>query len=329
MGTTSSFFGGGGGGGGCLPWYGFSPAQCASCWVPPCDGRVVIHVIGSGACGSNSYNGGGAGGYTRKEIDVTASDCYYMIIAGDAACFSTFCNVSGSAINLCASGGQCCTTTCVNGAGGCGYGGDVNRQGGQGGKGEGNTPAGGGAVNIFGATSTAGGNSNCTSEYNGSGGGGVGTPGSRGCVVSSSQFAPGGGGGSLLNYGEPHLIARPGKGGFVGGQAAGPGQADVCGCMFFRFINNWGIGGSTMYTQGDTYCQTYHIEPGIGGGGAGGGYSQPAQNGGMFAGGGGSTGGFGGNGGNGGWPGGGGGARKDNLAGQGGRGGIFIEYLTL
>ena len=334
MANISSFFGGSGGGGGCLPWYSFTHCSPTS-WTAPSAGEIVVHVIGAGAAGTNHYVGGGAGGYARKEITVTQGAVYCMLIGCSNSCCSRFCGGGHDLIGYGGCQSSCCQACSL---GGTASGGDVNWQGGW-------APTscdaggGGGAVAIFGVCNQGGG-VNITGANVSAGGAGVGQPGgSPRCAYNNNDYhAPGAGGGSsLTGYGpttNPQFSCTACSN--KGGEAAGALQADICGCMFWKFIPSWGAGGQILeYSGNNSQCGVSYnsINPGIGGGGAGGGVLFIPQDGGMFAGGGGTNRGNGCylfTGGSGGWPGGGGGGSGNAPSpGQGGRGGIFIEYLSL
>lgn len=322
MGTTSSFFGGGGGGTSVqdLPYYLLGTTQT---WTPPCNGCVVVHVIGGGGSSSGKC-GQGAGGYSRKIMSVTTSDSYCAIVGGSGSC-SQFCNITGTTVNMVACGNSGC-------CGGCASGGDINRRGGFGGSASnGLGSAGGGAVNIFGWNTCGGTNSN--SESTAGGGGGVGTSGGSGFGCDTQNLSGGGGGGSNP-YG--HVAEKcwyDCKRAVYGGSAAGKTPIDCCGmdirCMF-RFVDCWGPGGG--YWSNSNVCGSFGniTLPGAGGGGAGGTTNafMEQQNGGMFAGGGGASY-YASAPGRGGYPGGGAGGGTACGRANGGPGAIYVEYLEV
>ena len=153
-----------GGGGGALPQIALTQSQT---WVPPQDGNVCIHVIGAGASGrasdaSANANGGGAGGYCKKNsLAVTTSGSYTVVVGVGGAPQTTtpssasYHNAGGA--STVAGTGLSATLTANGGAGydgrgasyqllgGSASGGDVNNTGGSGNAG------GGGAVGVYGA----------------------------------------------------------------------------------------------------------------------------------------------------------------------------------
>jgi hypothetical protein len=148
-------------------------------WVPPQDGNIMIHVIGAGGSGSatnvtSEPQGGGAGGYCRKDsLAVTTSGSFTVVIgAGGAASKGLRANgvdggtttVSGTGLGatLTATGGaRGVLNTAAYANGGVGSNGDLNTTGGRGGY-----YKGGGAVGLLGT-----GNDGTTQNiYNSTGG---------------------------------------------------------------------------------------------------------------------------------------------------------------
>jgi hypothetical protein len=354
MGTTSSFFGGGGGA--FLPHFILTTGFTASgTWTADLTGQICVHVIGAGGAGamSNDGTGGAAGGYCRKIFDVSSGDSFTFTqgaggktsnAAGNSSTFS-----NSSTINLVANGGSGGTnSTNTRPNGGSATGGDVNVTGGKAGlRNLGNQRTGGGAVGIFGVD---GGNGFQSGDVTSTGGahyctGGAGIGGASASLFGTSTGSYGhtsGGGGS----GGPSVsVTDDGWRGQDVDQLARGGPASITkpeNCKnLFRFIPEFGVGGSAQ-TMRTSQSHSFSSEPpGIGGGGAATcfrGYSYFAgQDGGMFAGGG--AGGDSKCGGNGGW-GGGGGAGYANTqvrdpyttvqksGGLGGDGVIFVEYLS-
>ena len=120
-------------------------------FVPPQDGKIMIHVIGAGGAGSASTSngqiaGGAAGGYCRKNsLAVTTSGSFTVTIgAGGAGIVgSVYAGNAGGTTSV-AGTGLSSTLTATGGAGGAlnntqfntaggGSNGDVNRTGGPGG----------------------------------------------------------------------------------------------------------------------------------------------------------------------------------------------------
>jgi len=335
MGTTSSFFGGGGGGGVC-PTFWFK-STCTG-WTPTKDGCAVIHVIGAGAgvC-TNSMNAGGAGGYIRYAAEFTTADSPYCILVGLSS------NISGGCSYICGGSpawcmiayGGCCSTggnvsmsTTANGAN------MTYACGGNGGA----CMGGGGAVGLFASPGGKGFDGGTGSNNGGGGGAGVGGVGGSGCCcLCNNRIVVGGGGGSegpsspsvyLTDaYGTNNMIwSSPGS-----SLVTTPAEHQ----KYFKFMSEWGPGGSVQGTQPGQSCHGRHListHPGPGGGGHAGGVNSSwnfaPQRGSSFAGGGG-----GGGGSYGGYPGGGGGggnscsARCYNVC--GGNGAVIVEYIEV
>lgn len=363
MANLSSFFGGGGGAAS-LPHFGFTSSTT---WTVALDGQVAVHVIGAGGGGGagivNSRAaspGGGAGGYSRKVIDVTSGQSYTITVgaggtgglannaAGTNGSASSFVGNSINMVGNGGSGGPLVSTAATHsgGAGGTASGGDVNVTGGAGGGIVSNTNGGvsngGGAVGIFGTGYTPG---NISATGNGSfvTGGGAGIGGAHGSFTNATASARvvlfgGGAGGpstvpSAVNV-RDNLVG-PGLN-FIPSYAAG----------FFNFLKEDFGGGGLFIKYPSTAIDAVSIFSGIGGGGSapvstpsGGQYAEEVnelfpfnkfiKDGGMFGGGAGAievanTGGNGGLGG-----GGGGGPHNTSRAGNGGNGIIFVEYLSL
>ena len=120
-------------------------------FVPPQDGKIMIHVIGAGGAGSASLNdgqlaGGAAGGYCRKNsLAVTTSGSFTVTIgAGGAGVVGSASAGQTGGTTSVAGTGLSSTLTSTGGAGGAlnntqfnnaggGSNGDVNRTGGPGG----------------------------------------------------------------------------------------------------------------------------------------------------------------------------------------------------
>jgi hypothetical protein len=328
--TTSSS------GGGACPYFWFK-CGCSG-WTPTKDGCAVIHIIGAGAgvC-TNSVVGGGAGGYVRYAAEFSTSDSAYCIVVGAGNNLTGGCSMmcGGSpAWCMIAYGGCCCVGGCVfmsttadgtNMAYACGGNG-------------GSSLGGGGAVGLFRPNNTRGYEGGNGTSKGGGGGAGIGGDGGISCCCNCNyRIVVGGGGGS----------AGPGNSQTSQNDAYGteymiwssPGPALVTTPAdeqhIFKFITQWGAGGSYQGTMPSQACHGRHLSstpPGIGGGGAGGGadpsFNFAPQRGGAFAGGGG-----GGGGSYGGYPGGGGGggvtcsARCYSVC--GGDGAVIVEYFEV
>jgi len=357
MGTLTSFFGGGGGGV-FLPH--FALTAFSGTWVADLDGQVCVHVIGGGGAGisSNDGTGGAAGGYTRKIFDVVSGDTFTYTTgrggrsSSQAGLSSSFTN--SSSITLTANGGSGGSAgTDISPTGGTASGGDVNVTGGSAGsRASGNQRTGGGAVGIFeldGGTGYSSGNVTTSSSTNHLTTGGAGVGGRSASVygISTGQGGGSGGGGSggpsltpsddnyrgtnvdVVFRGGPALISKP----------------ETCKNLF-RFIPDFGKGGTTQILFTSSGKSASSEPAGIGGGGASASFRADGlfsgQDGGPFGGGG--AGGDSRPGGNGGWGGGGGagfaGTQVINYdapggfgsvtlsGGLGGPGIIFVEYLS-
>ena len=335
MANISSYFGGSGGGGVC-PSFWFK-SGCSG-WTPTKDGCAVIHIIGAGSgvhcCGTA---GGGAGGYVRYAAEFSTSDSPYCIVVGSSFNFTGSCSMmcGGSpAWCMIAYGGCCSTGGCVsmsttaNG---------TNMTYACGGNGAGSM-GGGGAVGLFASPGGQGFSGGSSTNNGGGGGAGVGGAGGTGCCCNcNNRVVIGGGGGSggagntsisqFDAYGTEYMIW------------SSPGPAllttPVDDMKFFKFVPQWGAGGSVQGTMPSQGCFGRHLsstEPGIGGGGHGGGINNSwnfaPQRGGAFAGGGG-----GGGGSYGGYPGGGGGSGPTCSARCycvcGGDGAVIVEYIEV
>ena len=225
--------------------------------MPPQDGNVCIHVIGAGASGRSNTtpslaNGGGAGGYCKKNsLAVTTSGSFTVVVGvggvniTSAPNSASYHNAGGN--STVAGTGLSATLTANGGAGYDGRGasyqllggaasnGDVNNIGGSGNNG------GGGAVGVYGA----------------------------GAVGNAAAYYYRGG--STDAYGDVSLSGfghiAGGKGGngrsFVGAQARDvPGFGETGGFL---------CGGGSVYVQTNQVgnVSIYAGDGGIGGGGGG------------------------------------------------------------
>lgn len=345
MGTLTSFFGGGGGGV-YLPHFVLTSNTT---WNVDLDGQVCVHVIGGGGSGAtygaNQATGGGAGGYSRKIIDVVSGQAYTVVIGaggapktvagnGSTGGASTF---SGHSVSMTANGGEGGYQGGTGASGGTASGGDVNVTGGGSGAisnvGPTYVATGGGAVGIFGTGYSSGTISSTTGQYIATGGAGIG--GNSADITVSGNYRTSGGGGSggpsyysfnstseIATKGGPSLISKP---------------YDIRN--IFRFIPEFGA-GETILMRGsgsESYSGFSFETAGVGGGGSPTTSSDSAAqalralgDGGAFAGGAGivmnanttyrGTGGFPG--------GGGGGCAYSSWSGAGGNGAVIIEYLS-
>jgi len=356
MGTTSTYFGGSGGSA-YLPHFiltgGFTPSGT---WTADLDGQICVHVIGAGGAGlmGNDGTGGAAGGYCRKTFDVVSGNSFTWTQgtggrnSGSSGSSSSFTN--GSTITLTANGGAGgLSGTNVRPSGGTATGGDVNVTGGKAGsRASSNQRTGGGAVGIFGVD---GGNGYQSGDVTATAGahystGGAGIGGASASIggTSTSSYGHGTGGGG--SGGPSVSVTDDGNRGqdtdqlFRGGPAAIT-RPEHCKNLF-RFIPEFGVGGSVTAFRTSSSVSTNSQPPGIGGGGSAAvfrGYSYfSGQDGGMFAGGG--AGGDSKPGGNGGWGAGGGAGYATTqiqdpytsvfrMGGLGGDGVIFVEYLSV
>jgi len=151
-----------GGGSASFPTIFLSKSQT---WVPPQDGKIMIHVIGAGGGGAgyagNSPRGGAAGGYSKKNtLAVTTSGSFVVVVGahGDGRAGASGTNggnstVAGTGLSatLTANGGAGGIYNSGTPAGGTASGGDVNNTGGAG-----HSLAGGGAVGLTGTGQQAG-----------------------------------------------------------------------------------------------------------------------------------------------------------------------------
>tara|TARA_A100001015_G_C14933830_1_gene689571 strand:- start:187 stop:1407 length:1221 start_codon:yes stop_codon:yes gene_type:complete len=232
--------GGGGGGGQVIEEHILIASQT---FVPPRNGKVNIIVVGGGGAGAHRFGaniggfaaGGGAGGYCEyRDLDVTTSGSFTVVVgAGGASTYSGG-NTNGAAggqstvagtglsATLTANGGSggvngASTDVIDGGAGGTAANGTVNRTGGAGGgipnanslSAVCSMAAGGGAVAINSAVGYAGGSVVSTS----------------GAYGANKYLACGGAGiggrGGSLNGGSPYGATTYGG---QGGHNAGPGQ---------------------------------------------------------------------------------------------------------
>ncbi len=265
--TTSSS------GGGACPYYWFK-SGCSG-WTPTKDGCAVIHIIGAGAgvC-TNSTNGGGAGGYVRYAAEFSTSDSAYCIVVGTSSNQTGGCSMmcGGSpAWCMIAYGGCCSTGGCVSMSTTADGANMAYSCGGNGG----DDVGGGGAVGLFIANNTRGYSGGDGTSRGGGGGAGIGGNGGKGCCCNCNRrTVVGGGGGSqgpssssiTMNdaYGTDCLIW------------SSPGAALVTTPAdeqhIFKFITQWGAGGSAGGTRANQDCHgrmLFSTPPGIGGGGAG------------------------------------------------------------
>ena len=237
MSNFSDFIGGSGGGG--LPVN--IALTVSQTWVPPVDGTICIHVIGSGG-GAAGYNdtryGGGGGGYCKKNsLAVTTSGSFTVVIgaggnggsqSGSAGGTSSVAG-TGLSSTLTANGGGAGGTSAPTG--GVCTGGDYNYQGQVG------TQYGGGGVMVHGTNpaagpSLAGGGGDCDSVGDVS--------------LSGHGLLIGGRGGDLSSGASNH-----------GEFLAGGGLNQKSDSTYFVVGGKGGVGAGGGPSQNSTYYRAY------------------------------------------------------------------------
>jgi hypothetical protein len=221
MSNLTDFFGGSGGGGGINTEHSFIFEESTT-FTPPFNCTVLAWVVGAGASGAKAHNksytrvvtGGGAGGCAHSQLTLSSGTTYTITVgAGGVTSWGNSINandevadgqdggtssLSGSDITtMTATGGikgvhGVAGNAVAGGAGGTASGGNIfNSTGGSGGDVAAASiiaATGGGAVGIFGATGTKGGNADTT--YTSTHGGGVSPLGMSTAYYSLLGLAP-------------------------------------------------------------------------------------------------------------------------------------------